>query len=59
MELNIDESDHVNKGQLIARMSLDGADHDVEMAEASLAASKNSSLSFRTDSEKRIFPGQS
>ncbi|MDD4159360.1 MAG: efflux RND transporter periplasmic adaptor subunit [Synergistaceae bacterium] len=40
MELNINESDHIKKGQLIARMSLDGADHDVEMAEASLAAAK-------------------
>ena len=47
LELNINESDHVNKGQLIARMSLDGADHDVEMAEASLASSKEQLLELQ------------
>lgn len=40
LELNIAESDHIEKGHLIARMSLDGADHDVDMAEAALAGAK-------------------
>ena len=35
-ELAIDESDHVKKGQFIARLSLDGADDEVKMAEAAL-----------------------
>lgn len=52
LELNINESDHVNKGQLIARMSLDGADHDVEMAEASLAASKEQLLELQNGFRK-------
>lgn len=39
-ELAIDESDHVKKGQFIARLSLDGADDEVKMAEAALAAAK-------------------
>ncbi len=52
LELNIDESDHVNKGQLIARMSLDGADHDVEMAEASLAAAKEQLLELQNGFRK-------
>ena len=39
-ELAIDESDHVKKGQFIARLSLDGAHDEVKMAEAALAAAK-------------------
>lgn len=40
LELAIDESDHVEKGQFIARLSMDGADDDVKMAEASLNAAR-------------------
>lgn len=40
IELNIKEADVVKKGQLIAKMSMDGADHDVSMAEDALAAAQ-------------------
>ncbi|MDO4988198.1 MAG: efflux RND transporter periplasmic adaptor subunit [Synergistes sp.] len=40
-ELNIDNADHVKKGQLIARLSLDGADYDVKMAKKALEAAKS------------------
>ena len=39
-ELTIKEADHVEKGQLIARLSLDGADDEVKMAEFALAAAR-------------------
>ncbi|WP_281680107.1 HlyD family secretion protein [Synergistes jonesii] len=39
-ELTIKEADHVEKGQLIARLSLDGADDEVKMAEYALAAAR-------------------
>lgn len=39
-ELNINEADHVSKGQLIARLSLDGADEEVRMAELTFEAAK-------------------
>ena len=39
-ELTIKEADHVEKGQLIARLSLDGADDEVKMAEIALAAAR-------------------
>lgn len=38
IELNIDEAQQVRKGQLIARMSLDGAGDDVEMAQSAYRA---------------------
>lgn len=40
VELKIDEADTVRKGDLIARLSLDGADRDVAMAEAALAGAR-------------------
>lgn len=40
IRLEIDESDVVKKGDLIARMSMDGADNDVSMAADSLAAAR-------------------
>ncbi len=40
MELAVKEADHVKKGQFIARMSLDGADYEVKMAEAALVAAR-------------------
>lgn len=39
-ELTIKEADRVEKGQLIARLSLDGADDEVKMAEFALAAAR-------------------
>lgn len=42
--LNIKESDVVQKGDLIAKMSLDGADRDVEMANAALGAARQQLL---------------
>ncbi len=39
-ELAIEESDHVKKGQFIARLSMDGADDEVKMAEAALAGAR-------------------
>ena len=39
-ELTIKEAEHVTKGQLIARLSLDGADDEVRMAELALAAAR-------------------
>ncbi|MDO5114604.1 MAG: efflux RND transporter periplasmic adaptor subunit [Synergistaceae bacterium] len=39
-ELTVSESDHVKKGQLIARLSMDGADDDLKMAEAALDAAR-------------------
>lgn len=39
-ELTIKEADHVERGQLIARLSLDGADDEVKMAEFALAAAR-------------------
>ena len=39
-ELNINEADHVSKGQLIARLSLDGADEEVRMAALEFEAAK-------------------
>jgi len=47
IELNIDESDTVRKGDLIAKLSLDGADHDVEMAHAALAAAQQQLLELK------------
>ena len=38
--LEINESDHVKKGQFIARLSMDGADDDLEMAASALAAAE-------------------
>lgn len=40
VELKIDEADIVREGDLIARLSLDGADHDVAMAEAALTGAR-------------------
>ena len=40
IELAIEESDHVEKGQFIARLSMDGADDDLKMAEAARAAAR-------------------
>ena len=40
VEINIKAADYVKKGDLIARMSLDGSDHDVAMAEAALEAAR-------------------
>lgn len=39
-ELTIKEADRVERGQLIARLSLDGADDEVKMAEFALAAAR-------------------
>ncbi len=52
LELNIKESDHVKKGQLIARLSLDGAEHDVVMAEAALSAAKEQLLELQNGFRK-------
>ena len=52
LELKISESDHITKGQLIAKMSLDGADHDVAIAEASLEAVKEQLLEFQNGFRK-------
>ena len=52
LELKISESDHITKGQLIAKMSLDGADHDVAIAEASLEAAKEQLLEFQNGFRK-------
>lgn len=38
--LEIEESDHVHKGQFIARLSMDGADDDLKAAESALAGAK-------------------
>lgn len=40
LELAVKESDHVKKGQFIAKMSLDGADDEVKMAEGALATAR-------------------
>ena len=40
VEINIKAADYVKKGDLIARMSLDGSDHDAAMAEAALEAAR-------------------
>ena len=40
LELAVKESDKVTKGQFIAKMSLDGADDEVLMAESALAAAQ-------------------
>ena len=40
VELAVEESDHVRKGQFIARLSMDGADDELKMAEAALAGAK-------------------
>lgn len=39
-ELAVEESCYVKKGQFVARLSMDGADDDVKMAEAALAGAK-------------------
>ena len=52
LELNINESDRITKGHLIARMSLDGAEHDVAMAEASLSAAKEQLLELQNGFRK-------
>jgi HlyD family secretion protein len=52
LELNIKESDHVKKGRLIARLSLDGAEHDVVMAEAALSAAKEQLLELQNGFRK-------
>ena len=40
LELAIEESQRVDKGQFVARLSMDGADDDVRMAEQALAAAR-------------------
>ena len=40
LELAIEESDKIEKGQFVARLSMDGADDDVMMAEQVLAAAR-------------------
>ena len=40
LELAVKESDLVKKGQFVAKMSLDGADDEVRMAESALAAAR-------------------
>ena len=40
LELAVKESDRVEKGQFIARLSMDGADDDLRMAEQALAAAR-------------------
>ncbi|MEG1642288.1 MAG: efflux RND transporter periplasmic adaptor subunit [Synergistaceae bacterium] len=38
--LNFDEADSVKKGEIVLQLSLDGADHDVTMAEAAYEAAR-------------------
>ena len=52
IELKIHEADVLKKGDLIAKMSLDGADHDVEMAEAALAAANQQLLELKNGFRK-------
>ena len=52
LELNIKQSDHVKKGQLVARMSMDGADNEVGMAEANLTASREQLLEMQNGFRK-------
>jgi HlyD family secretion protein len=52
IELNIKEADVVKKGQLIARMSLDGADRDVAMAQEALAAAQQQYSEMQTGFRK-------
>lgn len=52
VELAIDESDVVKKGDLIARLSLDGADKEAEMAEAALAAARQQLLEARNGARR-------
>lgn len=40
IEIGVDESDVIHKGDLVAKLSLDGADDDVAMAEAALAGAR-------------------
>lgn len=40
LELAVREADQVKKGQFVARMSMDGADDEVKMAEAALASAR-------------------
>ncbi len=47
IELNIREADNVKKGDLIARMSLDGSDQEVGMAEATLTAAQQQLLELQ------------
>ena len=48
VEINIKAADYVKKGDLIARMSLDGSDHDVAMAEAALEAARQQLLELES-----------
>ena len=47
VELPIQEADRVKQGDLIARMSLDGADHETDMARAALAAAQQQLLELQ------------
>ena len=48
VEINIKAADYVKKGDLIARMSLDGSDHDAAMAEAALEAARQQLLELES-----------
>ncbi len=47
IELPIQEADKIKQGDLIARMSLDGADHEADMARAALAAAHQQLLELQ------------
>ena len=52
LELAIEESDKIEKGQFVARLSMDGADDDVMMAEQVLAAARAQLAELRSGFRK-------
>ena len=52
LEFNVREADAVQEGDLIARLSLDGADHEAEMAEAALSAARQQLLELQNGFRK-------
>ena len=52
VELAIEESDKIEKGQFVARLSMDGADDDVRMAEQALAAARAQLAELRSGFRK-------
>jgi HlyD family secretion protein len=52
IELAVKESDEVNSGDLVARLSLDGADRELEMAEAAVMAAKQRALDLKSGFRK-------
>jgi len=52
IELDIDEAQNVKKGDLIAKLSMDGADKNVEMANSALAAARQQLLELQNGFRK-------